>query len=153
MSRQSPVASRQLAQRLGADQPVEHSPNLQCPVQKLGVIQESSIDSPRDPVLGLVRRTSGDEQEASLVAGHMSSICLGEVGSDGVGGPNQLDAECPPVERPPSYRGFSYVVGEAHRFLVDTELGEVPHAGKRPPSDIPLPLLAGDWGLGTGDCS
>jgi hypothetical protein len=150
MSRQSPDVSRQKLGPVALDEAVEHPADLPRTIEQLGVTEQPACESAFEPVLRLSCRSARDHQEPHTVGVGFSPKTLGEVCTDRIRGPLELNAERPTVERPPPEDAATKVVGDVDRVSVDTELRDVAHVLVRIEPLVSLPLATGDWRLETG---
>lgn len=92
----------QLPVGVGPDQSGEHPTELGGPWLEM----DSRVDHPSracslEPVLGLTQRATSDEEEPSLISQCPSAKTLGDVGTDGISGANELNPDRPQLELGP----------------------------------------------------
>src|SRR3954447_16775111 len=88
--------------------PLDHS--VQCRGELAQAVRvgagQARVSRAQQPMLGLVERASGDEEQPTLVGRMPASLSLGDVRSDGLDRPDELKTERRTVELiPPEYVG------------------------------------------------
>jgi hypothetical protein len=149
MSAQFSVLSSQTGSPMCADQAVQSAGNLRDLVGAIGK-RKRSRSRPRDPIFGFECRAPSDVQHATLIGGAESAVCLGDVGSNGIRGADELHTQGPAVDGRPKDDSITNRIGHTDAQLIRAQLAEVTHAEDRPRALPTLPLRSENCELRTG---
>ena len=72
-------------------------------------------------MIGLVERATRDHEEALAVRSVCATGRLGDVRADRVDRTDELDADCPSVNRVPAANGLTYLTTEPNRSLIGSK--------------------------------
>ena len=145
MSGQQAASSKQLSGSLGLslDQAVEDSAEFLRVANEGAAEGQAPLTCQFEPVLRLVERTAGDEEEAPLIGESPSSKSFRDIRTDRIGCADKLGSSRPEVELGPIDDFRVNRVGEFRRQAIRSEasMPTSPHCSRNPAATDRRPLL------------